>query len=542
MRAQHSSLLDSLTMKLASWTVVAGLFWATLVPAGSARAGRVLLLDASEVPGAAADLLEEVARSLRAEGVSALGPAAVAALQPVTVPAVDLAPIERQLQAAQAHYNGFDGEAALASLAGASAEIAALETGEVGPLLVRAHWLFAQLAILGGDDALGAAHLKLAVQASPTWQPPEGYLTPELEQVLEEERQRITATGATLSVSSLPSGCAVWLDGIPVTGRVDQAVVPGKHLLRVERSGFMTVRRWVDIRAGSSFLAVTPVEPVWDDATRAAVRAATGGTPDDSIMTVLTVFGRRTNADTVVVGFVDAGASLTPISCAVVLRRGAASWEEPARGYSCAELAIALGSRKAGVTGANPAATRPLFTLRVGGGGRISGKQNSLIAQSGGLAVEGGVGVALGGKLAIRLTAGLDVFGPAGVTVTVLDEALAGRQKCGMFRLGAFAGPRIPLGPNTLWIAGGGGVAFSWISTELPLREPIPDAPTGGWGGAAVGLDMPVGSGGLTVGPSLSYVVAGSALDTVVPGSADTQHITSETFQAVEGGLRLTFP
>ncbi len=531
-------------MKLASWIVVVGLLCATLAPAGDARAGRILLLDASEVPGAGASLLEEVAQSLRASGLPALGPGAVPPLQPAVGLGVDLAPIEHQLQAAEAHYNQFDGEAAQAALEKASAQIAALETGEMGALLVRAHWLFAQLAILGGDDARGAAHLELAVRTAPAWHPPEGYLTPELEQILEEERQRIIGAGASLSVSSLPAGCTVWLDGIQITERVDQSVVPGRHLLRVERPGFLTVRSYVDIRAGSSFLAETPVEPSWDDATRATVRASMGGTPDDSIMNVLTVFGRRTNADTVVVGVVDAGASAAPIATAVVLRRGAGSWEAPVRGYSSAELATTLGGSKAkSPTASGPTATRALATLRIGGGGRISGGQDSLIAQASGLALEGGVGVALKGRFALRFTAGLDLFGPAAVSVTVLDEPLAGRQNSSLFRLGALAGPRIPVGPNTLWIAGGGGVAFSWVNTALAGRDPMPASLTGGWGGAALGLDVPVGGcHGLTVGPSIGLVIAGSTLDSVVPGSAESAHISSRLFQAIEGGLRLTFP
>jgi hypothetical protein len=476
-----------------AWLVILSLLFA-----GEARAGRVLLLDASATAGDAARILDDAVGELSLHHqITALGPGLMASYVPIQVPPPSAEPVLWLVDRAQREFENFELETASETLVEAGRKLESLPAGENGEALLQMHWLHVQLAMVRGEDALAASHMARIAELAPWWEPPVGYLTPELGQQWRADKERVVTSGVRIQVRGLSAGTHAWIDGFQLTPGEDRAVAAGRHLYRAERSGFTTSRSWIELRAGQRWMATPPSQPSWDDTTRALLRGAIDGDLADDPDAVLQALGSMAGVQLVVVAFRTATDPPGTVRAAAIVP-GERTWQLPLRTCSAYDLASAV-AEIAVDPGPTAGPVSPMLTIELGGALRLGGPAERNVTGGGGPAFEIGGGVDLDGHLELRAAIGLAFAGPVALADTPLT------QRAHLLRAGGVVAPHIPLGRGaSLWIGGGGGIMISAIVTALEDGTPYPAEQRGGFLLGEIGLDLPVRQG-VTVGPSISY-------------------------------------
>ncbi len=502
---------------------------ACLLGGGPARASSVLLLDASASSGDATRILDDAVELLaRQHHVSALGPAFADGPRIAVDAAAGESPVRWLVERAQREFESFQLETAQQTLAEAGDALAGQPGGEQGALLLEMHWLYAQLAMVRGEDAVAVSHLARIAVLAPWWEPPVGYLTPELREQWLAERERVVGQGARIDLGQLPPGVEAWVDGFALPAGQARALAAGRHLVRVERAGFVPERRWIELQPGQRWLAVGPSRADWEDATRAMLRGCLDGELPAEAADVLAALGTRAAAELVVVGYRSATDPPGTVRAAAVVP-GQRSWVIAHRSCSAYDLAeiVARTVRADEVAGASPVS--PLMTVELGGALRMLGPAERNVSGGGGPALELGGGIDLAGRLELRAVVGLAFAGP--VALEVADA----RQRAYLVRAGGVVAPRIPLGRGAaLFVGGGGGFLLSGIVTTADDGVPYPAEGRGGFAIATVGLDLPAGRAA-TFGPAISYLHGVVPLQRGVPvagqGSLEVQAAATRSLQ-----------
>ncbi len=515
-----------------------GAVLAALVAPLPARAGRVLLLDASEPAGAAGAPLAQTADALAGPPPVEVEGAAFVASLPGEVPAlVATEDIDELLDRAGQHYDAFEPDAAVATLSEATTLIAALEGSELGPIQLRFHWL-STLAEMGrGHHAEAEPHLLAIARLAPWWEPPQGYLTPELEEYAGEQLETARDGGAVVDAQSLPAEARAWVDGFPLQGGTLQ-VSPGRHLVRVEQPGFATVLRWVELPAGTRFGVPSPTLAAWTAVTRARVRGSMGGAPEPLVADVLTRLGRQAGVDLVVVVTAAPADTLQ----AAVLRPGEDGWAEPPAATTPEKLARrirALDRPAGGELVRRPVV--PVAHAAVGAGGRVVGDvAPALVAASGGPSIDVGGGISIRDRLEIRASVGLEVQAQTTLEARGFGGAVDARQRGVLGHAGVVIGPRVPLGePAALWAHAGIGLALGWMGTAVAGGEPQGTVEPGLWAAGLLGLDLAL-TDALVLGPDLGYQYGGIQLYGELTGGDGTNYFYSPAFHVIRAGVHLS--
>jgi hypothetical protein len=504
-----------------------------LACAAVAHAGetRVLVLDVGETTGGTR--VEALAEQLGASaGWAALGPDYVEPFaQATTLSSVaTLDEIQPLLDRAEAQYRAFDTAGALATLEQASAGAQALADGEHGPLLLRFHWLFAQLALVEGQTAVCDAQLRQIVRVQPWWEAPVGYLTPEAAESLARERDQVLAEAVTLQVGHVPPDVTVSVDGLTVGGIASVPLTAGLHLVRVQREGFQTSRRWYAFEPGQTLAVTPPTAPSWDEDLRRRLREAMAAADASLCARLISPLARHARVDLVVLAVPGRGDSLDVGAVAP----GAETWRlRPVEVRTDDAAHRIAGSR---------GATGTLGTLVVGLGGsmRVVPSGASWVAGAGGLGLELGGGIVLGGVFELRGIAGLSLHGPAGLETPASARGVDLVQRGLSLRGGALVGPRIPLGPGAhLWIGGGGGIAYCAMTYRGGEESAVDANGTGGFvqGAVAAGLSP---ADGVSFGPMVSLVHAAVPLSSAIEQGPPRLVSSSDGFTTLELGLRFS--
>ena len=520
-------------------TVVAVLSLALALGAGG-RAGasaRVVLLDVGVVDTATPEL-DEVADQLVARGIQALGPA-VAGAWPTDEPPLPSSPeVDALLAEAERLLEDFDSEGAMGALQRAADLVADGADGEHGAALLVIHWMFADLAMAEGQEAVCLAHLRQIVRAAPWWEPPRGYLTPDVAEAFTRERDAAAAIAATLDLESLPTGTAVHVDGIDVTGATRLPVLPGLHLLRVQRPGQATWRRWTDVAGGQVMVVAPPATPAWTDEVRATARAALDA-GDSAAMHSLTA-GIIADTGASVVVLAQPGRRDDAVVAAGIMA-GRDGWVVEPGAYTAASLAEAIRDVRLPRERTTSPAVAGVLAVDAGGTARIVLPEDRLVAAGSGPAIEAGGGLLLGGVLELRALAGLHHFGAAPMSLEGSGVVLEGSQQATLLRFGAAVSPRIRLGSAThLWIGAGGGVALAWSTTELDGWGRTSHTGSGGYLYVGLGLDV-AASRAVGLGPSGGLVIAGVPQETALTDIPPLLTVTSGAVRSLQFGLRGTF-
>ncbi len=498
----------------------------------------VVLVDATERLAAARDELEQAADLLQRRAgapVLVLGPGS----EPDGQSTAEARRGEAlgHLQEAQAHYEDFDLERARAALGESALALDALTEPEIGELKLQLHWLQAQIAIVVGDTARAATHVRVIARLAPWWEPPVGFLTPEVKKALLDERSAIAADEVRVHGGALPPGAVVRVDGLAVDDPREVVIPAGRHVLRVERPGYRDIAEVLDLRPGQHVDLVAPFEPAWSDAQRRDLRRAVQDAGAGERARLLDDLAAGARAALVVVAFeVDDGKLRARVyGTDPAGWRQAAVTADPER---VAELAAAELPRIGGAPPRGP--VQPLLALDLGGGARLVGSAGSATAAGGGLAVSFGGGVALREVLGIRALVGVAVHGPAVLPEETGDAGRGGTQQGFLIRAGVEVGPRIPLGRGTsLLICGGGGFAFGGVSTELAGAEAEVAQATGGYVAGAVGLEH-APRPGLAVGPVIGLTHAGVPVEANLTGDHGTLRVAAQAYSVLEFQLRIS--
>ena len=479
---------------------------------GSAR---VLLLDVGSESRATTEVLDAAARVLEQEhGIVAMGPSFAWPFDRDTPPLASPPELERLLARAEQQYADFDTEGARTTLEEGARLFGGLADGEHGQLLLRFHWLFAQLAIVDGEDAACLAHLQRIVRLCPWWEPPRGYLTPEAAEAFEQERAALQTV--VIDRSGLAGGTGVWIDGFEVSDRPAVDVEPGMHLVRIHRPGCAAWRRWFELQPGQVLRLENPTTPSWDAGVRQQARDALDREDARGLSDLLAPMVELARADVVVVAH-DATGSVHAGGVA----RG--SWVLPPGAYSARSLAAALARHASGSRRNDR--TVGVFCGELGGAGRIGRHDQANLASGGGLGLEIGGGLAVGGVLEMRGVAGLILLGPSTV------ESASGTQRDVLVRLGIVVGPRLPLGRgHDLWFGGGVGLGFAGMSGAVEGGSTESDSGVGGALMASLGLRFAL-SDGVRLGPSVSLVHAAVPVQIGLGGlELESPSLTALTF------------
>jgi len=515
----------------------------TLFVAVEAAAARVLLLDSSEQAGNAERILDDAAEVLQKQyRVSAVGPSFATPYTIIAAPSERQVPVEWLVERAQREFENFELETAHETLGDASHKLEELTDGESGELLLKMHWLYAQLAIVRGEDDLCALHLEQIAGLAPWWEPPVGYLTPELRDIWLAERQRVMGEGVRVQVNGLPPGTRAWIDGFELTEGQTRALAPGRHLYHAERPGFVPARQWVRLKAGQRWEAVAPVHPAWDDATRAQVREAVHGPIPEGVAEVLAAMGALAGVDLVVVAYRTAADPPGTVRAAAVTP-GQRSWTVAHRtcsSYDLAEQAAGAVGGAAVAPGGGASKVSPLLTVELGGGARLVGPAEQWVVGGGGPALELGGGVSLAGHLELRAAVGLAFAGPSALALGEDFGDAEVRQRAYLFRVGGLVAPHIPLGGgSTLWFGGGGGFLVTGVVTAVGNQPPYPAEERGACAFGGVGIDLPVRPG-LTVGPSVSYTHGFVPVTRSVPVEGQRIEVETTAARSLQFQVRIT--
>lgn len=500
-------------------------------------AQQVMLLDASEGQETASAFFLDVEHAVPGRtSCSVVDPAIVAAMAFPETSIVPYPAVVEFVDDAQRHYLDFDHEQALAALDAASDLLTQQDCAEHGELLIRILWLYAQLAITRGEEAQCIAQLKVIVGLAPWWEPPLGYLTPGLKTALEDERQAVLAGQTHVDTSAMEPGVDVWIDGIAVPSGTRQSVAPGRHLIRVQRSGYATTREWVEFGEGETLGVSGPIVPAWTDAERTTVRdCLRGGVLEPACAAQLTAQGQYAGADLIVVAVAVPGTDTTRSALYVP---GGVSWETTPDDLPAMAVVRQIARESGGSGGGvSSSAISPLLSVDLGGAMRPVPEADQLTATAAGLSLVVAGGVAPVSWLEIRFPVGLTALG--GARVSTLDGSFQGLQSCVAVRGGAMVGPRLRFGQRvSLWIAGGGGVVYlrsttSWGEQEMPLFG------WGGWTGGTVGLDRSTASG-WAVGPVIGYSYLGVTLRGEVGEGSAAAVVSSGGAHLIHLGVQVT--
>ncbi len=519
-----------------------------LVAAGEARAARVLLVDASDEPGAARSLLQQTADLLAGNhGVTVNGPLLFEDLSMESLPerpapgAAEIA-LDDLLDQAERHYADFRPDEARSVLARAGRALAPLPPWESAPWRVRAHWLHVQIALYDGEADRAVFHLTQIVRLSPAWELPAAYQTPELSTVLEEARAADAGHGVRIGTTALSADTRLSVDGLAVAAAVAEVpVVVGRHVVTAQRPGFLPRSQRVDLGEGESWEAADPDVRCLELADLAVLGEALDGVPSGRAAAVLSGVSEHTGADLVVV----AGAALDGDSRAVRAILYSPEWEtrltSPLQ-LSAGDLAreaIAL-LRSRGEPGPGRA-VQPSLAASLGGAVRLTAPRDTLIASAGGLSIGVRGGVLVSRKLEILGLASADILGPASLYAGSGGAQGIGSQSSYLVRLGAQIGPRLSVPRlGTLSIQVGGGFCVGRTSTRVGDERPEATGGGGGWIGGDVGLAF-TASPGIDLGPFVSYSHAWIRQDAVVGDGAEGHTLSSSSIRALEMGIRVAF-
>lgn len=494
----------------------------------------MLLLDASATAGDAAHILDDSVEELSLQHrITALGPGLTDPYVPVQIPSTSDKPVLWLVDRAQQEFESFELETALETLSEAGRKLQSLPAGESGELLLRMHWLHVQLAMVHGEDGLAASHLTRIADLAPWWEPPVGYLTPELGDQWRADKERVATSGVRVQVRALPAGTRAWIDGFELPPGEDRAIAAGRHLYRAERSGFVTSRRWIELQPGQRWMATLPSQPSWDDTTRALLRGAIDGDLADDPAAVLEALGAMAGVDLVVVAFRTAADQPGAVRAAAIAP-GERVWTMVFETCSAYELASAVAEIVVGPTPAAGGPVSPLLTIEIGGALRLGGLAEHNVTGGGGPAFEIGGGVDLDGYLELRAAVGMAFAGPVALAAAPVT------QRAHMLRAGGIVAPHIPLGRGvSLWIGGGGGIMIAAVVTAVEDGTPYPAEERGGYLHGELGLDLPVCQG-LTVGPSISYTHGWIPIQRSVPVDETQIEVEATAARSLQLQLRFT--
>jgi len=497
---------------------------------------RVLVLDASEEAGALADDLGRLAARMESErGLAVLGPEFAGPFEGEAPALPASTEVEELLQLAEQQYGDFDTEAARRTLLDASRRIGDLTDGEHGELLVRFHWLFAQLAIVEGEVAAAEVHLDRIVQRAPWWEPPKGYLTPEAADAFAAQRAEAVSSAAVVDLVVLPPDAEVWVDGFSMKEFGTVRVVPGLHLVRVEQPGYAVWRRWFDLAADQRLVVQPPVIPRWDADARAGARAALASGDVGALGALVGGLAQLADASLAVVAF-SAGSEVQAAALSVAEGRWAV---EPSRGalseFAGALCGVPIATNSRGA--ARPAAG--VFTLSLGGSGRVVGGGDEFIAPGGGPSIELGGGVAINGVLEIRVLGGVAFHGGSSLSLPLGGSSVSSMQRSYLVRVGAVVGPRIPLGRAAyLWLGGGGGLGITGLTGAIGEGTATSVSAAGGMVMASAFLGLTPWPG-VRFGPSAGFVHAGAPTTLLMLDGGTAARLKATSYSAVEFGVQM---
>jgi len=531
-------VIDSRTMPSRSTLALTLLILAGSAAAGEVGPSNVVLVDLSEQPGAARMVLEDAADRIQARaGIPATvhGPADDGAGEASA--AARRSEAHAMIQGAQTQYEVFDLEGARASLEQASLLLEALTDPEVGDLKIQIHWLQTQIAIVVGETARASSHIRIIVRVAPWWEPPVGLLTPEVKKALVDERSRVEADGVRVFAPDLPLNTVVRVDGLAVEEPAEVAIPAGRHVLRVERPGYVAEAEVMDLSPGQAVTIRAPLTPAWTDGQRASLRRALESQDEGDRSPLLDELAQATGAVLIAVGF-DAGDGKVRARLYTLDPPGWLGAPLLVAAEPLAAVALAALPQVAPVTSQGP--VQPLLAFDVGGGGRLVGAAQTAVSPGGGLAASFGGGVAVRQFLAIRALVAAGVHGPSPLPEETGEAGRDGTQQGYLIRIGVEVAPRIPLGKGSyLWFAGGGGFAVGGIATDLDGAEPTTLQAAGGYVSGSTGLEH-TPRPGLTVGPVVGFTYAGVPLDDNLAGPGGTLRVSANSYSVLEFGLRVT--
>ena len=268
--------------------------------AGPARGAPVLLLDVCAEEGEAGDLLDETAALLPSEHRALLSSNLGLATAADVIGESERAGIESLIERATGHFQDFQPDEAEALLAEASARLDSQGSDESGYLVLRANWLYSQLAVYRGAFDEGFGFVKSIVWLAPWWELPQAYIPPEWVGAIEEERSRVVAQGARVGASRLPADGRVAIDGIDVGSEREIPVAPGHHVVRVTRPGYADSHR-IDLLPGQRWQAEVPTSLHWNESAREVLRRGTEPDPPADVASLLSELAAATGAELVVV-------------------------------------------------------------------------------------------------------------------------------------------------------------------------------------------------------------------------------------------------
>ncbi len=508
----------------------------------AADGARVLFVDVGQEAAGGRPILDEAATQLsdRYE-IAALGPSFAACTAETPEPGGLSATAQRLLDSAEIHFDSFEPDLAAEVLERAAVEIAKLQGEEQGPPLLRARWLYSQVAIMNGDDDRARLHLARIVELAPWWIPPQGALPPELGVFLEDARKDVVGRGAVILLpESYGPGDRVWIDGIALEPAQSQVPVsPGRHVVRLVRPGTVATAHALEVKEAQSTAVLPMASPHLDQASCDQMWRDLDGSPSKGTVADLQGLGRVAGVDLVVVAGRRGGDPDGAVRAAG-MRLDDPGWALSPRWADATELADQLGGALRGAAeDRERAVARFAMVGAIGGSGRIVAPADELVASGGGLSAELGVGVVFVERIGLRALAGLDLHGPVALSVGEPGSTVEGEQSGNLIRVGAAVTPRIPLARGaSIWLEGGGGGAWTRIETRLGATDPSTARKSGAWVTGGIGIDYALGRG-FSVGPQCSYLHAWVPVSGEV-GTGDGSHpYSSAAYRRIEWGLRL---
>jgi hypothetical protein len=209
---------------------------------GRAAAQQLVALvgrDAGRGPAAVTELIAALEARLDGEpGLMAVVPVVP---QPPAAAAAAAARARSHLERAREHHRQFDGQAALAALAAAEAELQGGCAGADRSLLRALRLLEGRIHFAAGRRAAARQAFGRLAAIDPQWRPDARELAPKVVACIAEARRRAAERApAQLALTGQPAAAEVRLDGALVgeLPLVQAGLVPGRHCLQLAAPGY----------------------------------------------------------------------------------------------------------------------------------------------------------------------------------------------------------------------------------------------------------------------------------------------------------------
>jgi len=144
----------------------------------------------------------------------------------------------------------------------------------------QAQGLLSAAQFFSGDPAEARNSLRRLLTMDPGWDFPSNRRSPELASMIEGVRKELQSLSPSpLALSSTPDGATLWIDGVAF-GRTPSStppLLPGRHLLRLTKEGYLSKQEMVFVGPGSALAWTLEADPSWIAPAAASAPPALGG-------------------------------------------------------------------------------------------------------------------------------------------------------------------------------------------------------------------------------------------------------------------------